>query len=62
MSCLDVPIGRFNNVNKSYKVIEVNPPLQVEAIVPIIVSRLTLLVDQGEKSPQLWGTRFVRIS
>ena len=45
LSHVDVPIGRFNNVNKSCKVIVGNPP-----------------IDQGLKSPQLWGTRVIRIS
>ena len=62
MSCLDVLIERFNNVNKSCKVIKDNPPLQVRAIVPTIELRLTLLVDQRENSPPLWGTRVIRLS
>ena len=42
----DVPIQRIFNIIKSCKFIEVNPPF----------------VDQGEKSPQLWGTRVIRLS
>ena len=42
MSCLDVPIERFYNVNKSCQVIVGNP-----------------LIDQGLKSPQLWGPRLL---
>ena len=50
---LDVPIGRVINIIKSCK---------VEAIVPTIELKLTLLVDQRAKSPQLRGTRVIRIS
>ena len=50
------------NVNKSCKFIEVNPPFEVREIVPTIESRLTLLVDRRAKSPQLWGTRVIRLS
>ena len=62
MACPDVLIGRFNSVKKSCKFIEVNPPLYVGEMVPTIVSRSTLLVDQRAKSPQLWGTRVIRLS
>ena len=62
MSYPNVPIKRINNVNKSCKFIEVNPPLSVREIVPTIVLMLTLLVDWREKFPQLWGTRVIRLS
>ena len=58
----DVPIGRFINIINSCKVNEVNPLLKVKEIVPIIELRLTLLVDKGSKSPQLRGTRVIRLS
>ena len=58
----DVPIGRVINIIKSCKVIEVNPPLSVGAIVPTIELKITLLVDQGLKSLQLWDTRVIILS
>ena len=62
MSCPDVMIERFNNVNKSCKVIEVNPPLRFGPIVPTIELRLSLLIDHREKPTELRGTRVIRIS
>ena len=59
---LDVPVGRVINIIKSCKVNEVNPPLLVGAIVPTIELRLSLLVNQVGKVPQLWGTRVIRLS
>ena len=59
---LDVPIGRVINIKKSCKVNEVNHTLSVREIVPTIELRLTILVDWRVKSPQLWGTRVIRLS
>ena len=57
----DVAIGRVINIIKLGKFIEGNPLLSVREIVPTIDLRLTLLVDRRENSPQLRGTRVIRI-
>ena len=37
-------------------------PRAVEKKRRILDQNLVVLVDQGEKSPQLWGTRVIRLS
>ena len=51
MSYPDVPIERINNVNKSCKVIEVNPPLLIGGEIPDRCGALGLLESPREVGP-----------
>ena len=50
MSCLDVPIGSFYNVNKSYQVIVGNPPI-VQGLKSSEFGALGLLDSPREVGP-----------
>ena len=50
MSCLDVPIIRFNNVNKSCQVIVGNPPI-VQGLKALSCGALGLLDSPREVGP-----------